>query len=466
MTGRFTKAIEGLKGCAAIAVDLPRHVIADTQMSAVRERLENLFELPVAPGEEELRRLLRLFIAWCEKKGRAPSDDEWSLAPWIALQGTPALITREPFGRHLEERLELERSPRLLRALIYSYIRDYRPGNPEAARAGDLISRNLTRHTSPVAIRWRERTSTVRLFEAVGAHRRIFTAALNNGGNVKSLMRELGFTTELVTRSGFHQPVAEVVATSLVAELTRNPEFPVEAVQQALSFLRMGSELTFPGLRVQIADTFLSPFAHKELRNLPARAALMQFFDEIYGDPRSHKKQWVGVSQEARKTITRWLSRKALDLFFDILSATADPIWRWRRAFWLALERHGAIDEAWPVFGMEARHFLVRHPEKKAKVVASGRLQGAGRRQSVMLMRIGKFVVAEWSHAGSARVWAEDDERAPQLQEPYYSAQELREDCLYDQRHDSTMAYRWQRELMDFLAPRIGVRVSVAEMRP
>ncbi|WP_146193616.1 EH signature domain-containing protein [Sphingosinicella humi] len=435
-------------------------------MAVVAQRVLNMFELPAKPGEEELLKAFRTFISWCERGGKAPSQEDWLLAPWVALQGSPALLARSTFSDQLAKLLEVEAQPRLLAALIYSYIRDYAPAASAAALAGEFIDRNLRRHNSRLAVRWRERTSGVRLFEAQGAHERLASAALEARGDVKGLMRDLGFTTELVTRSGFHEPTAEYLAGKLVRELQSSAEFDGETVAQALSFFRLGSELAFPGLRVQLADTLLAPFAHKELRNLAARAMLMQFFDELYGDPRSHKKLWIGVSQDAKKTITRWLSRKALDLFFDILSATADPIWKWRRAFWLALERHGAIDEAWPVFGREALDYIRRHPDKKSKIVASGQLQGAERRQSVMLMKIGKFTVAEWSHSGSARIWAEDDSRAPRLERRFYSASDLREDCLFDQRHDSTQSYRWQRELMDFLAPRIGIRVSVSEMRP
>ncbi|MFN3725245.1 MAG: EH signature domain-containing protein [Allosphingosinicella sp.] len=435
-------------------------------MAGMAQRVLNMFELPAKPGDEELLKALRTFLSWCNDGATSPTPDDWLLAPWVALQGSPALLSRPMFAGQLRKLLQAERQPRLLGALIYSYIRDYEPASAALVLAGELIEGNLQRHDSRQAVRWRERTSEVRLFQPDGAHERVARRALEAGGDVKGLMRELGFTTELVTRSGFHEPVAESLANQLVRVLQASEEVAGETVAQVLSFYRLGSELTFPGRRAQLADALLAPFSHKELRNLPARAMLMQFFDELYGDPRSHKKRWIGVSQDAKKTITRWLSRKALDLFFDILSATADPIWKWRRAFWLALERHGVIDEAWPVFGREALEYVRKHPDKKAKIVASGQLQGAERRQSVMLMKIGKFIVAEWSHSGSARVWSEGDSRAPGLEKRFYSASDLREECLFDQRHDSTQTYRWQRELMDFFAPRIGVRVSVSEMRP
>ena len=81
-------------------------------------------------------------------------------------------------------------------------------------------------------------------------------------------------------------------------------------------------------------------------------------------------------------------------------------------------------------------------------------------------MRVGKYVIAEWSHGGSVRVWAQDDARAPRLGDSTYYADEVRADCLYDQRHDGAASYAWQNALNDWLAKRIGVRIGVNEMKP
>ncbi|MDG2515861.1 EH signature domain-containing protein [Sphingobium yanoikuyae] len=461
----FAATLQSLKGLSSLALDLHKHVPVQSEMRAAARKIADLFEMPMRPGEEELLLAFQAFTAWFAG-GREPARDDWMLAPWICLQGTPRLLDWELFATGLNQRLTAERQPRLLKAIVHSYLRDWEPEETATTNAGRIIERELLRHDAAWAVRWRERAHTVALFNAEGLPSRLVNAALDREGDVRLLLRDLGFTTELLAQSGVHAPLARELAVRLSQELSTDTRLAGSTVGNILGFLRTGTTLRFPEERVELAELLLAPFATKDLANGEAKVALVSFFDELYGDPRSHPKSWADISHDARRTITRWLARKALELFFDILSATADPIWRWRKAFWLALERRGVIDDAWPIFGRQAADWLADHPEQRRRVAAHARLIGAERKQSVMLMRIGSYIVAEWSHAGSVRVWAHDDVRAPSIGELDYYADEVRADCLYDQRHDGTASYAWQSELSDWLATRIGVRIGVNEMRP
>lgn len=463
MTG-FASTLATCDALSALSLDLVKHVPVEPAMRAAARKVADAFEMPARPGEEELLRALKSLGAWCDG-GRAPSDADWHLAPWVCLQGSPRLMARQRFANELSSRMATERQPRLLKAILHSYLRDWEDAEATSA-VGAIISTAIARHRSPWAVRWRERGDKVALFETVGLVDRLAETVIGSGGDVRALFRDLGFTTELAAQSGLHAPLATRLAARLSRQLTAGSPPGQGMVSGVLGFLRTGGTLRFPGERVPLAELLLAPFATRDLRDADAKAALAGFFDELYGDPRSHPKAWVGTSQEARRTITRWLARKALDLFFDILSATADPIWKWRKAFWLALERKGAIDEAWPVFGRQAAEWLERHPEQRRRVSSRGKLLSAERKQSVMLMRIGGYVVAEWSHAGSVRIWAQDDARAPALGNLAYYADEVRAECLHDQRHDGTARFAWQSDLADWLAKRVGVRIGINEMRP
>lgn len=461
----FASTLASLNGLSALALDLEKHIPAEPLMRRAARKVADLLEVPTRPGEEELLQALQAFAAWCEG-GRRPSADQWLLAPWVCLQGRPRLLDRDTFATEFGRMLADERQPRLLKAMLHTYLRDWDEGASATETAGRMIGSELGRHSAAWAVRWRDRATRVSLFAAAGLTDRMVDEALAQGGDVRLLLRDLGFTTELLAQSGLHAPLGARLAVRLSRELTTGRPITGAAVSNALAFLRTGGTLRFPGERVELAELLLAPFATRDLANAEAKAALVLFFDELYGDPRSHQKAWVDISQNARRTITRWLARKALDLFFDILSATADPIWRWRKAFWLALERKGAIDDAWPVFGRQAVDWLARNPAQKKRVSSYATLTGAERKQSVMLMRIGGYVIAEWSHAGSVRIWAQDDARAPALGDFAYYADEVRADCLYDQRHDGTARYAWQSDLGDWLASRIGVRIGINEMRP
>ena len=78
------------------------------------------------------------------------------------------------------------------------------------------------------------------------------------------------------------------------------------------------------------------------------RQLLLEFFLNVYRDPRLHPQHWQQVNATASTIFRRWLARVSLDQFFDIISKNAlDYHWRFRRQFWQAYLRLDAIDDAW-----------------------------------------------------------------------------------------------------------------------
>jgi hypothetical protein len=79
-----------------------------------------------------------------------------------------------------------------------------------------------------------------------------------------------------------------------------------------------------------------------------------------------------------------------------------------------------------------------------------GELKGASSKQSVLLMRIGNLIIAEWSHSGKCRIWNIDDPTYSHTQPPLniqnrsYHASELRAACNAEESHFSSANWLWQ----------------------
>jgi hypothetical protein len=210
------------------------------------------------------------------------------------------------------------------------------------------------------------------------------------------------------------------------------------------------------------------------------RAVLMQYFateQAGYGDPRlpgPRAYRWSYVSPQARGVLLRWLVGDTLRAFVEVLNRTADSIWRYRERFWMAYHEQGHIDEAWLVLGKSAAAYARRVSFAKAGFLF-GRLEGgAAANQSVLLMKIGGHVFAEWSHNGSLRAYHEGGTDTPALYEPSYSGIDLRQARSLDfhsgdndnpeLRHVHSQNGHWQRKARDFIRRNTGLRMDDADI--
>ncbi|MBK6906521.1 MAG: hypothetical protein IPH08_05285 [Rhodocyclaceae bacterium] len=116
----------------------------------------------------------------------------------------------------------------------------------------------------------------------------------------------------------------------------------------------------------------------------------------------------------------RWFAGETLAHFFNLLSRTADDIWEYRKKFWTAYYQRGAISEAWFALGPIAQAL------GRQQKLQFGDLSRAAQNQSVLIMKLGSFIVAEWSHSGACRFWNENDRLAPGLYRKVYFADDLR----------------------------------------
>ena len=377
----------------------------------------------------------------------AKADDEWrrrrSLKalsrrelrqlPWV-LFGFPhgstskRWLASDPeivglFGQRLRESFRV----RDLRVLLRAFVLHYPLGSATFDAWRELLVESLAASDSLLLDIWRARRDVGRVLSSGGseeiARRWIETAA-----TASDFLEQAQLAGDLEW-SAFMRHALRDLLGEIRARLARRQMTPAQ-LAAALTFLMdQNGKLRFDDERRHIPEAFLLSFA-KNSPDGALAAALTSFLVRHFGHPRLQKSRWIGVDEQASAIMVRWLLRGTFDRFFALLDATAlDRHWQARKAFWSAYLNREAITDAWMVLGSEARAAVVRHfaeddLESRYAELRAGR--GIQANHSVLLMRIGDLIIAEWSHVGPCRIWADTDPNAPRLYERTYTGEQLR----------------------------------------
>jgi EH_Signature domain len=255
-------------------------------------------------------------------------------------------------------------------------------------------------------------------------HVAVLGRSLVQSGDIYSLCLSYGLTTNiLATNYGTELKLASVRESLNGAD--------AKAIHRVLTW-------AFDGISgVPLGDFYeavLSPFETK-LPPPDVQKLLMSTLVTKFGDPRIDV--WPGLTgrdgenrkNECIATLKRWLSIEYLDLFIRIIEATAvDHQFRPRKSFWLKYFEKGVISDLTLVLASDANAIArkTRGQSVDSEYMKWASLNLALPDQSVLLMRLGDLLIAEWSHNGAMRFWKADSNAAPEFHLADYNGADLR----------------------------------------
>ncbi|MCQ0987166.1 EH signature domain-containing protein [Jiella marina] len=366
-------------------------------------------------------------------------------------------MTLLPF---LEQLFQLRRKA-AVRSLALSYLYSFRPNLPGLDAVAGTLANLVELAGRPFDALQRDYA----IFDPSKGPRRVAEEAKNSQTPPSGLLQSLGLNA-LSVRAGF----AEACAGQALRLLADEAQL---AALERLSFVKAialdeKDELFFPSHGPQVANALLLPFA----ANQPSEEICDRYLDlliGLFGDPRTNEGRWVNMP-EAAEIARRWLTRQALRQFLDVVDAVApDAMWSYRRTFWEAVYDRKLIQTAWVVFDSAG---VAEARRRFGSKVQFGRFEKGGSIQSghsVLLLRIGRAVVAEWSHSGMCRLWKDADrEGAPVLYRRSYAADELRWPTQYqaefEQRHyPHSGPGAWQHKVANAIFDAVGARIPQEE---
>lgn len=194
------------------------------------------------------------------------------------------------------------------------------------------------------------------------------------------------------------------------------------------------------------------------------RAPVQSYILRKLEDPRitGADVKWHGVSPEARKIFTKWLTEADLEFFFDIVAkACNDQKFAYRKAFWLSYLEH--IDFCRPVLHKDVER-LIRANADAVQFYSERRpptLTGGGPRMHAFIIQMKYYTFVEFSTAGACYVYRNSN--LPfKLDDSIYTLSELKNQLRAKHRviHSRSERYSWQMKLESWIYSELGIELQ------
>ncbi len=352
-------------------------------------------------------------------------------------------------------RMHESKSKALVSALVRSCLRHWQTDNKKFTTFLEALKLIPEQHRT----RWFNVVHEAGIFDGPVGISQIAEQTLSAGPGAVNLLNDIGLTPILLNAK-YSQAVFVEMCHLQVTMLDR------KGYDALFALFKDGDQIRFPGATREFISACLRPWAKKE-PNADLKSFLMEELKAFFGDPRMHRAKWFGADASDIKIILRWLAQEQLQLFLDIVDKTAvDRMWSYRRAFWDAYFDARVITEAWVAFGPDALfEYGLLYPDRKQKGEREfGKLSGASRDQSVLLMKMGDHTIAEWSHNGRVWIWEEGQQgrKPPSLYQPTYSKEKCRgyENFQFWENHTGAPDYHWQYRVATQIRKLTGIRMN------
>jgi hypothetical protein len=443
-------------------VPVVQHIPALPQVAAQATVLAQRFDVIQKLSEVDANALIEK-LRDTAKRGSWDSITfrEWKKAAWVMLASDLALVDEPGFLDRLLEEYRLKSKRSAYQGLILTYIRDFDPANPAIRR----IAKEILRIIDMFAWPWASRQKSYELFSEYGPQT-IATACLTFG-EPTDILNDAGIggarSSGGLAAHAYRHAVEQL--QQMLAQ--KHPDFSI--LDRIMRWSIGTKGLTHPRHRAALAQAMLLPWAN----NAPPdeqKEKISTFLLAHFHDPRLpiNAKDWVGVQEDAKAVLRKWLTGVALEQFFVVVDQVAqERMWRYRRSFWSAYYNANAINDAWVLFGSDARSFAKR---AFGKTQTYGILEKGYQVQadhSVLLMKIGKLTVADWSHNGKCHIWLDGNEDAPKLYRERYTRPTLIQGSDNDgQVHYGSEHGTWQRQVESYIRKRSGFSLSERHYMP
>lgn len=393
---------------------------------------------------------------------------QWRWLPWALWHGDPPLAANPTLLDAYEHRLRDRRSRRDLKGLIGTYLREFAPERPGFMRLAGLLAELVPTIDWP----WRDRHRDLKIFDPRQAPDRLADHCLNHEEGPSAALDELGLSA--IASQGLPLAALRAVIDDLREHLTVHGDVDDERLSITLDWALSGDLGFASPIRIPLAHALLLPWSGP-IGKQPSPDLLKRFREVLlkhYGDPRVRPKNWLGVENDALKVIKRWLVDIAIEQFLEVIDRlTLEKHWRYRRAFWTAYLKRDSIHEADVMFGKQGyalAHDLFGKDAPCAQLTTGSkpRSKRVEPGHAVLLLRIGRLIVADWSHDGYCAIWNERDGSAPLSGKSHYTSDDVDAFLTASRwKHDGSASYSWQRKVRDYIADHINLRLGDHDFR-
>ena len=412
------------------------------------------------PNQEDLRQIYHLFIQ-TNRDGKLYREFDnrkrirqltWALT--FSEKNQPRIVDTPQLHDALqliEERFRISYLPGIFNALLQTW------DAPNASMLRAFIKKHLTGYNGKRKFAQKLKTNIAWYCEE-NSVTQLAMELLRSNQKLSNVWLYLGLEQQHNTHSYcYFSAIAE-------AFVSLNRQLDIVILADVINFLKKhnNDETSRPVLSKLIQQLGLD--ASEDLRQ-PIQSYVLQ----KWGDPRLAGSKWHGVSPEARKIFTKWLTEADLEFFFDIVAkACNDQKFAYRKAFWLSYLEH--IDFCHPVLHKNVEKLFINDPE--ARQFYNERrpaiLTGGSANMHAFIIQMRDYTFIEFSTGGACYVYDKIDPLFG-LDEENYHLSELRRTDLkrnyntytlplkHWQQHNGSEKYSWQGQFAKWLENELGV---------
>lgn len=416
------------------------------------------------PARADLNKLIDRFRqATANQRLDHFSHKEWKQICWGMWEAPQPLAEQTPFLEMLLARLWDGPSRSLCKTLITVYLAKFNVALLSIGRVAQALGAVVSTWKWP----WEERHQRFLLFDPARGPFELAKHCCQGDARVAVKLEEAGISG--VRRFGGMEVAAyrkgvEALKRRFASQPAQSRPLMHRLFDWYEEALNEGGAAAFQPVRSHLAEALLAPWQDATPDD-SLRELITDFLLKHFKDPRIHPQKWMDVDEGATAVLRRWLTRIALEQFFEVVDQVAEAgHWMYRRPFWMSYYRMNVIDDAWVLFGPQARHLAKSVLQELSSFGRLDRPRLAN--HSIILMRIGGLTIAEVSHTGKCRIWIDGNKRAPRLYHMHYDLNEIEHIPDFDQIHNNSDRLYWQNAVEKFIRDRTGIRPHTTDWHP
>lgn len=413
-----------------------------------------------------------------EQCQRALDKDSWRAFKLKEFRSVPFILFDASFEFENKHQLLVsyvkevaKRKTKLyINPIIYSYLLFYDPQSDYIKIAGEFLSSIVKKWNW----QWSELDKRFNLFSPSEGHANIANSILSSDENPIEFLLSIG-----ISENFQYSGLSEAVFAACLERLDDSEESQIESLTyKILNWAIPKDQLYYQKYKSKLIESVLLPW-----KDANPGSDLKDFIQNklisTFKDPRISQSAWLDVCDDAKRVLRKWLSRRSLEQFIQLINELArDDHWKFRKAFWTAYYDAGVVEDAWVVLtnsGHElARRKRILNDDPTWDNHARFSTAPARADHSVLIMKIGNLTIADFSHDGKCRIWDLNHPNTPDLYQKYYSKEEMMARCDFSQTHHpqyDPQLYRtrqssWQAKVAKQIAQRTGVELDFNEFIP
>ena len=368
-----------------------------------------------------------------------------------------SLLENDDFRRLIKSYLHINQDLKLLKSLIFGYLRDFDLEKPTyVSLLAELITIHLQGSESSEFQKWRAINNRFQIFSGIEAPT-CSAKELQITGDVEASLNEIGLHGSNLW-GGFS---AEI----LLEKIHQNPRFDLHFWDQ----VKIWFEKCMPAFvhhEHYFVDTIAAAYQGQNAEG-EIRRAVSRYLVDRFGEPDATLPMWADCLESSRDLFNQWLFFENLERFFDVIATYAETTggemrsqWSYRKSFWLAVHRTGAVTDLRIAAGKGLMDTLGESRLKDRFGSKLVKLNDSDERRCALILQLGPITIVDFTHNAKCRIWKSGPEQIQWFKGTKLSrytlqgGDDMRIRSHYESTgiaHFSSETYGWQDALAEFL---------------